>query len=106
MLQFDQIERFVAGGALLKDGSIKQADLIVLATGYHTQRELVRRLLGEEVAQRVGDIWGFDAKGEMANMWKRTGQPGLWFMTGSLAQCRIYSKHLALQIKALEAGLI
>lgn len=106
LLQFDQIERFVAGGAQLKDGSIKKADLLVLATGYHTQRELVRRLLGEEVAQRVGEIWGFDAKGEMANMWKRTAQPGLWFMAGSLAQCRIYSKHLALQIKAVEEGLI
>ena len=106
LLQFDQIERFVADGAKLKDGSIKQADLLVLATGYHTQRELVQRLLGEAVAQRVGDIWGFDASGEMANMWKRTAQPGLWFMAGSLAQCRIYSKYLALQIKALEQGLI
>ena len=39
-------------------------------------------------------------------MWKRTPQDGLWFIAGSLAQCRIYSKYLALQIKALEEGLI
>ncbi len=39
-------------------------------------------------------------------MFMRTPQPGLWFIAGSLAQCRIYSKYLALQIKALEAGLI
>ena len=39
-------------------------------------------------------------------MWKRTGQPGLWFIAGSLAQCRIYSKYLALQIKACEEGII
>ncbi len=106
LLQFDLIERFVAEGAKLKDGSIQKADLLVLATGYYTQRELVRRLLGDAIAERVGDIWGFGADGEMANMWKRTPQDGLWFMAGSFAQCRIYSKYLALQIKALEAGLI
>jgi putative flavoprotein involved in K+ transport len=39
-------------------------------------------------------------------MFMRTPQPGLWFIAGSLAQCRIYSKYMALQIKALEAGLL
>jgi putative flavoprotein involved in K+ transport len=39
-------------------------------------------------------------------MWKRTGQPGLWFAAGSLAQCRMYSKLLAMQIKAEEEGLL
>jgi putative flavoprotein involved in K+ transport len=39
-------------------------------------------------------------------MYTRTGQPGLWFIAGSLAQCRINSKFLALQIKACEAGLL
>ena len=38
-------------------------------------------------------------------MYTRTGQPGLWFIAGGLAQCRIGSKHLALQIKAIEEGL-
>ncbi len=106
LLQFDTIKRFTAEGALLNDGTTVPADLLVLATGYHTQQELVRRLLGDAVAERVGPIWGIDDEGEMANMWKRTAQDGLWFMAGSLAQCRIYSKFLALQIKALEEGLI
>lgn len=106
LLQFDQIERFVAEGALLKDGTLHPADLIVLATGYQTQQTLVRHVLGEEIAQRVGEIWGIGDDGEVANMWKRTAQPGLWFMAGSLAQCRIYSKHLALQIRAMESGLL
>ena len=39
-------------------------------------------------------------------MWRRTAQPGLWFTAGSLAQCRIFSRYLALQIKALEEGLL
>jgi putative flavoprotein involved in K+ transport len=39
-------------------------------------------------------------------MWRPTGQDGLWFHAGGLAQCRIYSKVLALQIKARELGLV
>ncbi|MBU2533143.1 MAG: NAD(P)/FAD-dependent oxidoreductase, partial [Alphaproteobacteria bacterium] len=58
LMPYDTIERFTAEGALLKDGSTRPADLIVLATGYHTQTELVRRVLGEDVAERVGPIWG------------------------------------------------
>ena len=38
-------------------------------------------------------------------MCKRTGSPA-WFIAGGLAQCRIDSKHFALQIKALEEGLM
>ena len=39
-------------------------------------------------------------------MFTRTPQPGLWFIAGSFAQCRIYSKYLGLQIKACELGLL
>lgn len=106
LLAWDRIETFCAEGARLKDGTVRAADLIVLATGYHMQTELVRRVLGEEVAAKVGPIWGWGTDGEMCNMWKRTPQPGLWFIAGSLAQCRIYSKFMALQIKAMEVGLI
>ncbi len=106
LMQFEAIERFCADGALLKDGTVAPADLIVLATGYHSQSELVRRVLSEDVADRIGPVWGWGDDGEMNNMWKRTTQPGLWFMAGSLAQCRIYSKFLGLQIKAVEEGMI
>jgi hypothetical protein len=95
LLQFDTIERFVPEGALLKDGTIKPADLLVLATGYYDQQTMVRRLLGDEIAERVGQVWGIDGVGEMANMFKRTPQPGLWFMGGGLTQSRIYSKYVA-----------
>lgn len=106
LLQFDQIERFVAGGALLKDGSVHEADLIVLATGFVTQEVLVGKILGDEVARKVGPVWGFGPDGEMNNMWKRTPQQGLWFVGGSFANCRTYSRYVALQIKALEEGLL
>jgi putative flavoprotein involved in K+ transport len=42
---------------------------------------------------------------ELNNMWVPTAQPGLWFTGGSFAQCRMYSKYLALQIKAQDVGL-
>ena len=58
------------------------------------------------IADKIGPVWGFDDGGELRNMWRRTAQPGLWFTAGSLAQCRIFSRYLALQIKALEAGLL
>jgi len=104
--QFADIDRFVAGGARMKDGETIAADLVVLATGYKRQEELVRLLFGEAVADRVGTIWGFGEEQELRNMYTRTGQIGLWFIAGGLAQCRIGSKHLALQIKAIEEGLL
>jgi len=85
---------------------LKQADLVVLATGWKGQEHLVRKLFGEALAARVGPIWGFGEGQELRNMFTRTAQPGLWFIAGSFAQCRIYSKYLALQIKASELGLL
>ena len=38
--------------------------------------------------------------GELRNMWKPTNVNGLWFHGGNLAQCRHYSKFLALQLAA------
>jgi cation diffusion facilitator CzcD-associated flavoprotein CzcO len=104
--QFADIETFAAGGARMKNGDTMAADLIVLATGYKPQEHLVRQLFGDEVTARVGPIWGFGEEQELRNMYTRTGQPGLWFIAGSLAQCRINSKYLALQIKAIEQGLL
>lgn len=105
LLAFADIERFEAGGARLRDGRTVGADLLVLATGYLNQQELVRAQLGDAIADRIGPVWGFDEGGELRNMWRPTAQPGLWFTAGSLAQCRIFSKYLALQIKAREAAL-
>ncbi|WP_298378124.1 NAD(P)/FAD-dependent oxidoreductase [uncultured Bradyrhizobium sp.] len=104
--QFADIETFVREGARLKTGETVAADLIVLATGYRPQEELVKRLFGEAMAARVGPIWGFGDGQELRNMYTRTPQPGLWFIAGSLAQCRINSRYLALQIKAIEEGLL
>ena len=106
LIQFADINSFVAEGVRMKTGETLPADLIVLATGYKGQEHLVRKLFGEAVARRVGAIWGFGEGQELRNMYTRTPQPGLWFIAGSLAQCRINSKYLALQIKAIDEGLL
>jgi thioredoxin reductase len=106
LAQFSDIAEFVADGARMRSGATLPADLIVLATGYKGQEALVRKLFGDAVAARVGPIWGFGGGQELRNTFTRTAQPGLWFIAGSFAQCRIYSKVVALQIKACELGLI
>lgn len=105
LIQFADIERFCAEGVRMKDGTVHAADLLVMATGYLGQKEAVRPILGDRIADRIGPVWGFDEEGELAGMWRPTGQPGLWFLAGGLAQCRLFSKVLALQIKARELGL-
>lgn len=106
LLQHEDMDRFVADGLLMKDGRVEKADLVVTATGYQNQQEFIREVLGESIAAKVGQIWGIAPDGEMANMFRPTPQKGLWFSGGGLAQARIYSKYIALGIKASEAGLV
>src|SRR6185437_10735795 len=106
LLHYEDIVRFVEDGALLKDGTIEKADLLVTATGYQSQLEVVRELLGSGVADKIGPIWGIGKDGELNNMYKPTAQKGLWFLGSGLSQARIYSHYIALQIKARELGLV
>lgn len=106
LIQFQDIESFSAEGLSLKDGRHVPAELIVLATGYKGHDHTITNYFGEHVAKRVGPVWGFNAETqELRNMWMRTAQPGLWLTGGSFSQCRVFSKYLALQIKAVELGM-
>jgi cation diffusion facilitator CzcD-associated flavoprotein CzcO len=105
LLHARDLDTFVADGVRKRDGTLVPADLVVLATGFETQIATIRRLLGDEVADKVGSLWGFDEQGFMRNMWKRIAQDHLWIMGGGLAECRLYSRFLALQIKADLEGL-
>ena len=107
LVQYDSITHFTETGIKLSQGQKLDADLIVLATGYRGMSAEIERTFGSDVADKVGQIWGFsDDMLALRNMYCRTPQPGLWFMAGSFAQCRINSKYLALQIKAWEEGLM
>jgi hypothetical protein len=103
--QASDVDRFVPDGLRLRDGRVLPADLVVFATGYANQQEGVRRLLGDEVAEKVGPIWGFDDNGTMRNMWQGTAQPGFWVMGGALMEARFHSRFLAVRITAELQGV-
>ena len=108
------VEQVSERAVKLSDGTELPADLIVFATGYGSMNQWARELIGPEVADKVGKVWGLgsDTKadpgpwvGELRNMWKPTQQPNLWFHGGNLMQSRHYSLYLALQLKARFEGL-
>jgi putative flavoprotein involved in K+ transport len=97
---------------VLSNGSELPADMIFYATGY--QRSSFEPMLSPEVVKRVGPLWGFGSgtrrdpgpwEGELRNMWKPTRQKGLWFHSAGVGMARFYSRILALQIKARQAGM-
>ncbi|OQD81312.1 hypothetical protein PENANT_c028G07789 [Penicillium antarcticum] len=103
--QGQEISEIRPKGIAFADGSTLDADEIILATGYQNMRSNTRLIFGDEVADRVGDVWGLNQEGEFRTIWQRSGHPGFWFMGGNLALCRYYSRILALQIKAIEEGI-
>ncbi|KAK4675061.1 hypothetical protein QC764_501680 [Podospora pseudoanserina] len=103
--QGEEIEELVENGLRFKDGEVLEADEIVFATGFMNMRTQARHILGDEVADRVDDVWGWDEEGEMRGIWKGSGHPGFWFHGGNLALTRYFSRVAALQIKARLEGL-
>lgn len=106
VLQHDDLQHFVACGVVLNDGSTKDFDAVIFATGARPPIDGIAGLLGESVAARLGDVWGFDSDGEMANVFKPTSQPGLWIMMGSVPQARWHSPLVAMRIAAELRGLV
>ena len=103
--QGKEITRILERGLEFEDGSQLEGDEIIFATGYQNMRTQAQAIFGDEVAHRVGNVWGLNEEGEFRNIWQRSGHPGLWFMGGNLALCRYYSRILALQIKAVEESI-
>ncbi|KAI0454040.1 hypothetical protein F5B21DRAFT_514972 [Xylaria acuta] len=82
--QGQEIHEVLPHGLWFQGGTELGANEMVFATGYQNMRTQTRLMFGDEVADRVGDGFGFG---------------------GNLAICRYYSKLLPLQIKGLEEGL-
>ena len=113
-LAHGQVARLTEDGVVLDDGTELPADLIVYATGYGSMNGWVADLISQEVADKVGKVWGLGSdttkdpgpwEGEQRNMWKPTQQEALWFHGGNLHQSRHYSSFLALQLKARYEGI-
>ncbi|KAH7397522.1 hypothetical protein BKA64DRAFT_576485 [Cadophora sp. MPI-SDFR-AT-0126] len=100
------ISHFTERGMVFADGEEIDADVVVFATGYSNGRVRTRKIFGDEVADRIEPVWGFDEEGEVRGVWKRGGQEGFWVAAGSFWLSRYYSRLLALQIKMVEEGLV
>ena len=113
-LAHGQVDHLTEDSVVLVDGTELPADLVVYATGYGSMNGWAADLISQEVADKVGKVWGLGSEttkdpgpweGEQRNMWKPTQQEGLWFHGGNLHQSRHYSLYLALQLKARFEGL-
>ena len=69
----------------MADGTELPADLVVYATGYGSMNGWAADLISQEVADKVGKVWGLGSdtakdpgpwEGEQRNMWKPTQQRG------------------------------
>ncbi|VUC23948.1 unnamed protein product [Clonostachys rosea] len=103
----DGIREFDEAGLVLADGQRLDADMVVLATGYDNMRTTARKIMGDKIADRLLDVWDLNDKERSTQLqiWRYSGHPSFWYMGGNLALCRMYSKFLALQIKASKEGL-
>jgi putative flavoprotein involved in K+ transport len=113
-LQRGTVARLAEDAVVMADGTELRADLVVYATGYGSMNGWVADLISQEVADKVGKVWGLGSdttkdpgpwEGEQRNMWKPTQQPALWMHGGNLHQSRYYSRYLALQLKARAEGI-
>jgi len=108
------VDHLSEDAVVMADGSELPADLVVYATGYGSMNGWAADLISQEVADKVGKVWGLGSdtakdpgpwEGEQRNMWKPTQQQALWFHGGNLHQSRHYSLYLALQLKARIEGI-
>ncbi|KAJ7056138.1 FAD/NAD-P-binding domain-containing protein [Mycena amicta] len=98
--------RFTEDSLVFTDGSALPADVVIYATAYESIRDNMRALFSDAVIDKTSPLWGLDEEGELRGCYRESGHPGLWFAAGNFAVSRFYSKQLALEIKALELGLI
>ncbi|AZO74738.1 MAG: NAD(P)/FAD-dependent oxidoreductase [Mesorhizobium sp.] len=108
------VQELTETGVKFVDGTELPADLVIYATGYGSMNGWAADLISQEVADKVGKVWGLGSnttkdpgpwEGEQRNMWKPTQQEALWFHGGNLHQSRHYSQYLSLQLKARQVGL-
>ena len=102
--QAEDVKSFVADGLAFNDGTVEKFDTVILATGYMNQRYETEALFGSEIADKVGDIGGFDEVGELGNTYKPTAQPGLWFTSSGIASGRHLAPSMAAMIKGALDG--
>ncbi len=113
-LERGNIAKIKESSVVLDNGKEIPADLIIYATGFSSMNLWVAKIVSQEMADKVGKVWGLGSnttkdpgpwEGELRNVWKPTQQENLWFHGGNLHQSRHYSLYLSLQLKARYEGL-
>ncbi len=116
-LAHGEVRELTEDSVIVDDGqkeTVLPADVVVYATGYGSMNGWLREIISDDVADRVGKVWGLGSdtpkdpgpwEGEQRNMWKPTQVQNLWFHGGNLHQSRFYSLYLALQLKARYEGI-
>jgi cation diffusion facilitator CzcD-associated flavoprotein CzcO len=61
----DGISHFDEKHIVLADGTMLEADVVIMATGYDNMRTTVRKVFGAAVADRCKDVWDLDEEGEV-----------------------------------------
>ena len=84
-LKAGKVARLTEHAVVMEDGTELPADLVVYATGYSSMNGHAADLISQEVADKVGKVWGLGSdtkkdpgpwEGEQRNMWKPTQQEG------------------------------
>ena len=108
-----QIQGFTTNGLKFEDGSEVEADVVVFCTGFvyylfllHLEfdgfsfiinnikrlsdtREGVRKVCGNEVADKIKPLWGLNEEGEINGCYRDLGFQGLWYIMGELNYKRL-----------------
>ncbi|KAJ7113145.1 hypothetical protein C8R44DRAFT_882162 [Mycena epipterygia] len=110
-----EIARSTEHSAVFSDGSSLEIDAMIYATSYHNIRDTVRRLFGDAVIDQTVRTFYFARALNPKSYRTLTCTLAfmiigfirqLWYAGGYFNISRFYSKQLALEIKAIELGLL
>ena len=97
-----QIQGFTTNGLKFEDGSEIETDVVVFCTGFvffvpenfrrgftiiflkrlSDTREAVRKVCGDEIADKIKPLWGLNEEGEINGCYRDLGYQGLWYIMG------------------------
>ena len=71
-----QVARIKPHAILLEDGTELPAEEIIFATSYDSMLETTKKIMGDDFADQLKEVWGLDVEGELKSVCRRSGHPG------------------------------
>jgi hypothetical protein len=106
VLALADLAGFDASGIVRTDGTAEAYDVVILATAYLSTSAGIAKYFGDDLARKLGPVWGFGTDGEMRNVLKPTAQDGFWIMEGSIPMARWHAPLMAMLVKAELLGVV